>query len=52
MRSSFASLWDKKDLLVTCSGLNSRGEPSLPLLIRHESGPLVLRVLARGELAP
>jgi hypothetical protein len=33
-------------------GLNLRGEAPLPLLVRHETGPLLLRVLAQIKLAP
>jgi hypothetical protein len=52
MRSSCASVWDEQVLVVAFTGLNFRGEPPLPLLVRHETGPVLLRILVRHELAP
>ena len=37
---------------MNCTGLIFHGEPILPLLVRHETGPLLLRVFARHELTP
>jgi hypothetical protein len=52
MRPSCASLWDEQVLVVACTGLKLRGVPPLPLLVRHETGPLLLRVLARHKFTP
>lgn len=43
---------DEQVFVVAYTVLNLRGEPLLPLLVRHETEPLLLRVLARHELTP
>jgi len=47
-----ASLWDAKVIVLACMGLKLYGEPPLLLLVRHETRPLLLRVLARYKLTP